>query len=576
MNEPRSIEALVVKFLEDRDGLSDDEFKQLLEALRSRPKIAEELKDHLMLEEQLAQHFTRHRQDFPARFEHQRQTEGSHAAVQANRKDEVVETYALSHPATADVGSNGSSAARRSPGKAEPKPPTVRADSEQASPSTGEPRHPWRKFFAVMLFLLLLAGGLLRLEYTAAARKIAEVSETDGMALIYRDGVGIVADIGMPILPGDEIRVQKDAHLTLMYRDQTQVRIRAGTTLVLQPAGGNWPGLLTASTEKEISISQGNLELDIAPQPAGRPMLLKTPQVKAQGLGARLVVAVEETQSRIEVLEGRFRVESLRNQEPAVELTAGQEVVATDAEFRVSPGAWPSDPTGLVFLLTPSATQSQPPNEGVRVHAEGINHSSVILRPRGNASLEAGRLVFRGGAFLAEEQTAAALLAACRRSNAISLEATFQTSDLSQTGPARWITFSTGSEAWNVSLVQEGRDCILRLLTDAGEKQHEVRLFEIPDRKPHQVVVTYSPGKLQCYFDGKPIPVESQIRGRFAGWTPQQLVFGDEWNGGKEWTGELTGIAIYDRVLSAEEVARNVLHFRLRYGDEIGKTAEED
>jgi hypothetical protein len=69
MNEPNSIESLIGRFLEDRDGLSDEEFRRLIEALRSKPPLAEALKDHLMIEEQLAQQFDKKRQDFSAKFE---------------------------------------------------------------------------------------------------------------------------------------------------------------------------------------------------------------------------------------------------------------------------------------------------------------------------------------------------------------------------------------------------------------------------------------------------------------------------------------------------------------------------
>jgi hypothetical protein len=52
-------------------------------------------------------------------------------------------------------------------------------------------------------------------------------------------------------------------------------------------------------------------------------------------------------------------------------------------------------------------------------------------------------------------------------------------------------------------------------------------------------------------------------------------LFGDEWNGDRQWIGDLAGIAIYDRVLSAGEVARNALHYRLRFG-QAEKAGGED
>ena len=150
------------------------------------------------------------------------------------------------------------------------------------------------------------------------------------------------------------------------------------------------------------------------------------------------------------------------------------------------------------------------------------------------------------------------------------MEATFQTDDLSQTGPARWISFSTSSKSWNFTLGQEGKRCVLRLLTASPkqEKQkNELPLFELPDAQPHHVIVTYHPGNLRCYLDGKPVPLKSQIQGTFAKWAPQHLLFGDEWDGDREWRGQLAGVAIYNRALSAEEAARNALHYRLRFRD---------
>ena len=202
----------------------------------------------------------------------------------------------------------------------------------------------------------------------------------------------------------------------------------------------------------------------------------------------------------------------------------------------------------------------------------------MSLRPRQNAEFINGRLELAGGAFLADDKSAMELLAACRESNQFTFETTFQTAELSQSGPARWMTFSTSSESWNFSLAQEGRDCLVRLLTnstESGEKENEIRLFEIPDKKPHHLAVTYRPGELRCYLDGKLVSVNSSVAGDLSAWKRQHLLFGDEWNGGREWKGALSGIAIYNRALEAEEVARNALHYQMRFG-EGGKAGGAD
>jgi hypothetical protein len=67
------------------------------------------------------------------------------------------------------------------------------------------------------------------------------------------------------------------------------------------------------------------------------------------------------------------------------------------------------------------------------------------------------------------------------------------------------------------------------------------------------VVVTYQPDHLTCYVDGKQVLQTDRIRGNFSNWEPMSLLFGDEMDGGRSWSGTLEGVAIYARVISAAE-----------------------
>ena len=324
MNETPSIESLIERFLDDRESLSDAEFNRLLEALRTQPQLAERLKDQLMLEEHLAQHFSKDRQAFPARFERRQVVESPSPGIDPLKKngEEAIETYDLRRE---EVRTNGSasmdqrsleSGQRKTLKSAEP---DLQKQAKQAAS-----RSPWRTTSLVVLFLLLTAGGLLWLEYSDAARKVAVVGQVRGMALIYRDGVGTVAAPGMLILPGDEIQVQDDGELEFSYRDESKARIKGETKFQIQPGAEILPGLLSMNLSKEIEISRGNLELDVKPQPENRMMVIKTPQVQATVLGTRLIVSVQEQQSRLEVLDGRIRVKFLHQQESSTELAAGR------------------------------------------------------------------------------------------------------------------------------------------------------------------------------------------------------------------------------------------------------------
>ncbi len=576
MNDPSNmdIDSLLHRFLEDREGLSDAEFQQLLEALRTEPHLAERLKDHLVMDELLAQQFAQGRQDFIARLEKRLEEETPAAGDNphsANNKpnDQPIETYRLRGTELSPANGEASHPAGNG---SHPKPAETLATGKtldrQPPPPIFVPGHPWRTFFSVLAVLALIAGGLAWLEFTPAARQLAIVGEVSGTAFIYRDGVGYVAAPGMRVLPGDELRIPDAARVSILYKDQTRVDFQPNTRAELQPEAAGLPGMLSANLAKEIVLVEGQLEAEVQKQPPGRPMVFKTLELSAEVLGTRLVLAVENEESRLEVVEGQVKVESKLTGKPPVELTAGRQVIATKNEFRVSPGPWPLRTEGAMFLLPPSATVSRSDNEGVRLFAEGRNQSESILRPRRIAKFENGRMVFDHGAFLADDQTAKRLLAACRQTNALSLEATFQTADLSQTGPARWMTFSTSSQSWNFSVGQEGKQCVLRLLTfppKGGEQKNELPLFDLPDTEPHHLIVTYNPGNLRCYLDGKPVPIKSHVEGSFSKWMPQHLLFGDEWDGDREWQGTLAGVAIYNRALSADEAARNALHYRLRF-----------
>lgn len=572
MSEPQALEPVLQKFLDNRQSLSDEEFAQFLETLRTQPALAELLKDHLLIDELLAQQFQMERKDFIGKFEVRLREENGHGLISPD-PTAPIETYALRWPEHAETnGGLVHSPANGSTGPTGALPLTKRHPSEAtetltttATLSTGRPG--WTLAIS-FLGLLLVAGGFLGLEYTEAARKIGRIEGVTGMAFIYRGDVGTVAANGMAVLPGDEIRVREDATVSFKFRDQSRMTLAANSRAVFLPRKDRWPGIAANEVAKEVRVLAGRMESWIEPQPANRPMRILAPHFEAKVLGTRLIVTVDEAQSRLEVLAGQVEVESKHPGEPSLEIAAGHQLIATIGELRASPGDWPINPTGLAFLLSPLATVSRTANQGVQLLAEGPNQSPGVLRPRADAQFEQGKMDFRGGAFLVDDSTTSELLKAFQETNEISVEFTFQTTNHLPTGPARWLSFSSDSEVGNMAFEQVGHRCMLRLLTtndDGAAIYHNVPLFEIPDDQPHHVVLTYSPGEVHCYLDGQQVEITTSIEGTFAAWQPQHLLFGDEWTGGRDWQGQLTGVALYARAIPAEEAARNALHFRLQF-----------
>jgi len=200
--------------------------------------------------------------------------------------------------------------------------------------------------------------------------------------------------------------------------------------------------------------------------------------------------------------------------------------------------AWPGNRDGLVFAWGPAEKDSR-------------------VRPRGKAKIAGGAMQLGGGAMLAVGVDEA-LLAACVKSHQLAVEARITPADLRQGGPARIISFSSDGYHRNFTLAQQDDRLLLRLRTprtgDNGMRP-ETTLCRLTAGKTHHVIVSYSPGRLTCYLDGKRILDTRRVGGDFGNWSPQHLLFGDEWSDRRDWAGTLDHVAIHARVIGAAEAA---------------------
>ena len=215
---------------------------------------------------------------------------------------------------------------------------------------------------------------------------------------------------------------------------------------------------------------------------------------------------------------------------------------------------WPGSTDGLVFVWENGSRANE-----IR-DAAGRTVRQCLGRMRG-----AGRygrhyeMQLAGGAFLARDADGP-LLDACKKANQLTIEATVRTDNLRQAGPARIISFSSDTRSRNFTLGQDRDKLILRLRTprtgsNGSKPQHT--LSRLAAGRTYHVIVTYRPGRLICYLDGKAVFSSGDNWGDFSNWQPHHLLFGDEYSGGRDWSGRVEGIAIYSRFMDAKEVKRH-------------------
>ncbi len=239
-------------------------------------------------------------------------------------------------------------------------------------------------------------------------------------------------------------------------------------------------------------------------------------------------------------------------------------VEASSAKSGAQNEVWPENRDGLVFvwedgskmnqIVDPASGEQKSCRTQARDHARHGLHYAMDLT---------------GGAFVGEDCDSG-ILSACRASHQLTLEALITPTKAHQSGPARIITFSSNAGSRNFTLGQEGDRFVLRLRTPkTGENgaSPQIDLCQVTANQPQHLIVTYSPGKLVCYKDGQQVLSTEKVRGDFSNWSKQHLLFGDEWDGNRDWSGLLEGVAIFNRAFGLDEARRHYLSYTRRLKD---------
>jgi hypothetical protein len=214
---------------------------------------------------------------------------------------------------------------------------------------------------------------------------------------------------------------------------------------------------------------------------------------------------------------------------------------------------WPGSREGLVFLWERNSAANR------IVDDAGAVIRTCRVEPDGEAAFDrSGAMVLSGGKFLPRDMDDA-LLAACRETGQLTIEAIITPDNLTQGGPARIVTFSRDSNSRNFTLGQEGKLLVMRLRTtfnSGNAMTPQFILGQLEVHTPVHVIVSYFSGNFYCYLNGEKVVSSGELLGDFTNWVPNHMLFGDEVTGGRPWKGTLGNVAIYNRFVGPDEARK--------------------
>ncbi len=249
-------------------------------------------------------------------------------------------------------------------------------------------------------------------------------------------------------------------------------------------------------------------------------------------------------------------VEAASKKPPAPHRKAASEAPGKDkadtSGSRELGDTWPGTHDGLVFLWehTTSGNRLEDAN------GKEIRRCSAKLR--GSALPGLGGAARLNGGWMEAEGVSRALQAACRDSDAFTLELTMTASQASTEKELAIAAFAGKGDLKNFALTQLGRRLVLRLRTSRTDKTGKgsgVVVGIVRASKPSHLVVTFDDGVVRAYQDGEYLGAKN-VGGDLSTWDPLDLTFGGRSAGRDGWNGDLEAIAILNRAVPAAEVKK--------------------
>jgi len=248
--------------------------------------------------------------------------------------------------------------------------PKVSARRSRARRATPASFAPW---LGIAAAVMLIAGAALyfsRSQNGNTAEAIATLISAASDARIVRDGRPISVSSGEGLFANDQLSAGSAGVARIEYSDGSMVELAAKASAVLLSGDTN--------ASKQVRLTQGGLSARVAKQ-SGKPFVLSTPHATATVLGTQFILAVETGSTRLDVTEGKVRIERISDAKSVVVeggffavAAANQELVArkigSDAVVVtppvVAPAPAPAEPAvpafGIVAFHLVDTANSQP------------------------------------------------------------------------------------------------------------------------------------------------------------------------------------------------------------------------
>ena len=169
---------------------------------------------------------------------------------------------------------------------------------------------------------------------------VARVAESVGTVVVETVGAASApADEGTAVPAGGTVRTEGvEASAEILFADGTRLTLAGNTAVTVEQ-----------DVPKRVIVRSGNVAADVAPQPPGAPMRLRTPEAEIEVVGTRFALSRGDERTAVGVAEGSVRMVRLADGKTRT-IGAGSEAIAERAT-ELKPARLPPAPDDAVVAF---------------------------------------------------------------------------------------------------------------------------------------------------------------------------------------------------------------------------------